>query len=299
MRAAIQSAEQAGNYVVLLGSECNKDFCSNWYDAEKFTGTGYEGFADLYVHMSSNPYKFEILCFRRYFFLYKYMTMNNIDCAVMLDSDVLCYVCCSSEKFIEAVKDKSVSVSSFRENGGWSGRACGPQFLFIRREALKGFIDFCIDTYKNHLDDLKEDYHKRFELTGNPGGICDMTLLAMYADTLTPSEVLNWTEQEGFMIDHNVNISRGEKLGQYRMDKLLGIKAMRMKDNVPYFYDMDKSKWVQVDAVHFQGGAKKYMRDVFYGRPYIVKVLRSLYWKIRSMIPSSVKKPLKKILRRK
>lgn len=296
LKAAIKCAEKFNDTVVLLGSECNKNFCPDWYDASKFTETGYEKFEKFFVNMSSNTAEFEIACFKRYFMLYKYMCMNNIDRAMMLDSDVLCYINCSSPEFLNLLNDKVIAFSAV---GKWTGQACGPQFLYVTRYALKNFIDFCLDMYKNHIDVLKKKYHDGFIVTGANGGICDMQLLGMYCRTLDRNNILNWSEQDIFLIDHTVMIPSAHKSNQFRMDKLLTIKDIKYIDGYPYFYDLEKKQWVRASIIHFQGLGKKFMCDFFYGRPYIVKLIHSVGIHLRRIMPKSVKQFIKKLLGRK
>ena len=242
------------------------------------------------MNMSTNSARFEVICFKRYFMLYKYMCMYDVECAMMLDSDVLCYVNCSSPEFIDIIKHKAVA---FSVTGKWTGQACGPQFLFITREALKSFIDFCLDMYKNHLEVLQKKYHDEFIVTGLPGGICDMQLLSMWCQTIERDYLLNWSEQDTYLIDHHVNTDEHRRPGQFKKDKLLGIKAIKYIDDLPHFYDIEKKQWVRVHVLHFQGGAKKFMCDFFYRRPYVVPVLHRVYHKVKGVAMKFVPKPLK------
>ena len=266
---------------MLLGVEDNKTLCPEWYDTDQFKDTGYEDFERYFVNLSSNSAKFEVVCFKRYFMLYRYMCIKNVDCAMMLDSDVLCYTNCSSREFI-SVTDKKAVVFSFP--GKWTRQACGPQFLFITREAVKSFIDFCMDMYKNRIDVLQKKYHDEFIVPGKKGGICDMQLLSMWCQTLDRDCLLNWVDQDTYLIDHCVNMTTHRVEKQFRRDILLRIKAIRYIDGLPHFYDRTKKQWCQVGAIHFQGAAKRFMLDFFYGRPYIVKLMRNVPWMIRRII---------------
>ena len=300
MKATIKCAKKFNDTVVLLGAECNKNFCSEWYDASKFTNTGYEDFEKFFVNMSSNSAKFEIICFKRYFMLYHYMCMKEIDRAIMLDSDVLCYMNCSSSDFLNLINDKIIA---FCAVGNWTGQACGPQFFFCTRDSLKNFIDFCVDMYKNHIDVLQKKYHDEFILTGANGGICDMQLLSMYCQTLDRKYILNWSEQDKFLVDNTINSAAIQRPNQFRMDKLLCIKDVKYIDGHPYFYDIEKEQWVKVHILHFQGGAKIFINDSFYQRPYIIKLIHRCGARIRrlisSLIPKSIKQHIKKVLGRK
>ena len=54
-------------------------------------GPDYARFRDAYVHLSSNSPEFEMVCFRRYFLLAKYLAAHP-ECRrfVLIDSDVCC-----------------------------------------------------------------------------------------------------------------------------------------------------------------------------------------------------------------
>ena len=297
LKAAIDCARKHNDVVVLLGNASNKTFSPKWYDTNNFTDTGYEEFERSFVNMSSNSAKFEVVCFKRYFMLYRYMCLENIDCAMMLDSDVLCYVNCSSPEFIDMVSSKA---AAFSVVGKWTGQACGPQFLFMTREAVKNFIDFCLDMYQNRFDILQNKYHNEYVLTGSLGGICDMELLSMWAQTIERECILNWSEQDTYLIDHHVNTPSYQITGQFRMDRLLGIKDIKYIDGMPYCYDLLKKTWRKAHVLHFQGAAKRFMVDYFFERPYLVKVLHQLLWKSRRLAsrltPKWMKQCVKSIL---
>jgi len=48
-------------------------------------------FSNVYKHLSTNDYNFELMCFNRWFILLNYMKAKNINMCFHIDSDVLLF----------------------------------------------------------------------------------------------------------------------------------------------------------------------------------------------------------------
>lgn len=174
LRDALQCARSAGNEVVLIGDESNSKDC-NWIDFKDCQSEEYLYFSNIYEHMSSNPYKFELICFERYFLTYEYMKKNHLTDCVMMDSDVCLYEKITQETFKEA--DLAISIPEQKTKYSMSASA---HFSYWKIEVMKEMLEFLISSYKNKLPEIYEkwDWHRE---KGAPGGICDMTLLYLFA----------------------------------------------------------------------------------------------------------------------
>ena len=152
LRCAIESARKLNSEVILLGNEANKSFSNQWFDMDELAGERYEAFKKTYVHMSTNPYEFELVCFKRYFSLLPYMEREKVERCVMVDSDILTY--CSYGD-IECFR-KYDFVASIPLNQNEFDWCVGPQVLGITYEALKDLITY-IEVMYTVFNLLKHD----------------------------------------------------------------------------------------------------------------------------------------------
>ena len=58
LKQVIKCAKEAGNYILLIGDENNRDLCDEWIDMESLKSAKYYEFVKRYKNMSTNPYKF-------------------------------------------------------------------------------------------------------------------------------------------------------------------------------------------------------------------------------------------------
>lgn len=266
LKYAICSAEKYNQEVVLLGAECNRGFCKNWFNTEKFDMTNYHEFEKVYVHLSSNSYKFELNCFKRYFMLQEWFKVSKSDYCVLIDSDILTYV---NYTDLNCFKNIYASVSMPKEQSEYSW-AASPHTFYCTSKSVNDFIEFFIDVYTNHVNILKEKYewHKRNSFRG---GVCDMTLLYLWAKDR--DDILNISKLQDIVFDHSIQTTSHYVDNQFTKDKLLRIKKVAFINNMPYFEECSQRSMIPAATLHFQGSSKAIMGDFYYNGSYIVKLV--------------------------
>lgn len=209
-------------------------------------------FVDLYEHLSTNGYEYELFCFLRWFILKEHMEKNNLDVVFYVDSDVMLYVNVTEEfkkfnQFDLTLLHRTAAISSY-----------------FTKTGLDNFCSFLINTYSNKLSynyqKISSHYHIRNNF-GLPGGVCDMTYFDFfhYMDDGGggPGKVGEMmTILDGSTYDHNVNVP-----DQYF--EFSGIKNIKIIDDFPYVFNHKLKKDIRFNSIHFQGGAKNHIPNYF------------------------------------
>lgn len=284
-KCAIESARKLNNEVVLLGNEANKSFSNQWFDMDELSGKRYEAFKKNYVHMSTNPYEFELVCFKRYFSLLSYMEQEKVERCVMVDSDILTY--CSYGDLECFQKYDLVASIPFNQNEfDW---CVGPQVLGITFEALKDLVSYIEDMYIRHLDTLKRkyDYHISNHIKG---GICDMSLLYLWVNE-RQTKIFNLLNYRELYFDNSVQSKEKRNNLVTKIDRVLGIKTIKFVEGQPYIR-MESGIFIPAATLHFQGSTKAIMRDIYSGsskinmifhryREYYCRVIKKIRGKMK------------------
>lgn len=163
LKTAIRCAIDWHNDVILIGDKSNEAYCDNWVDANQLNLCEFEKFSKIYKHMSRNPYWFELICFKRYFMLYEYVKQNGLNEFILCDSDLLVFGDLS--KFNYGRYEAAFSYCEDQSNYRW---AASPHCSFWTVNALRKFIDFVIETYKNNIATLQKKWS--YHLHNNVGG---------------------------------------------------------------------------------------------------------------------------------
>lgn len=206
------------------------------YDIDQYM-KGADEFANIYVHMSINPFNYELFCFQRWFVIRDFIRSQEIPFSLCLDSDVLLY-CNVDEVFSEyqsydftICKEMGPCFSSF--NNLSIEKLCNYMtYLYTDSQAFKRLEEF----YKNVVD----------------GGVCDMTALAWYQKDVSDNVIDIVYPVDNACFDGNISDSMG-----FEMQK--GKKKIYWKNNLPYGKYMEKDSFIQFYGLHLQGGAKHSM----------------------------------------
>lgn len=194
-------------------------------------------FADIYRHMSSNTYSFELFCFMRWFVLRDFMVLNGISMALYADSDVMLYTDVQGEW--DKFSNYDVSI-------------CGvaPPVYVNNIHFLDDFCGFLENSYSESqvLNELNDLYAMRNN-EGLPGGVCDMTLLRRFVESSGYSVYDLLKIHEGSVYDRNINEADG-----FVMER--GRKKITWKDGEPHGTLVSTGKSVRFSSLHFQGYAK-------------------------------------------
>ncbi|MEO1377862.1 MAG: hypothetical protein AAFW70_27005, partial [Cyanobacteria bacterium J06635_10] len=232
-----------GSDIFLLGDNINKYLRFIHHEDFNLYCEGAKEFEKIYTdkHMSSNDLLFEMFCFQRWFILRDFMRKNQIKKCVHIDSDILLYANISEEQ--EKFDHSDFTVS--RKGSGHNS--------FIKLEGIEEFCQFLIDFYtKPSLFKILESLWE--EKKSRPGGICDMTLLNQYYQRNTDkiaqtSDIINDSVYDG-----NINASHGFEMHN-------GIKNIFWVDGKPFCRHLDSGKDIKFNSLHFQGKAKRLMKD--------------------------------------
>ena len=251
LRDALCCARNAGNEVVLIGDESNsKDV--NWVDFKSCQSGKYEHFAKIYEHMSSNPYKFELICFERYFLTYEYMKKSGLTDCVMMDSDVCLYEQVTKETFQNA--ELAISIPEQKTEYSMSASA---HFSYWTIGAMEAMLEFLIASYEKKLPEIYEkwEWHKK---TGMPGGICDMTLLYLFAKQYKGSVLNTDLQLRPLLFDQVMSDFRNHGT-EFLTMKNGHTKAVFKNEDGKLCYKSVNNQLYPVLYIHAQGGDKRYI----------------------------------------
>ena len=217
---------------------------------ENYINEDFSEFKNIYTHLSTNPYNFELFCFLRWFILQEFMEKNSLDLVFYIDSDVMLYVDVNEEwkkfeQFDFTLLHRTAAVSSF-----------------ITKTGIDNFKNGLLKIYrnKNSYDYKKIESHfftrQQFNLGG---GVCDMTLLEYYHyhDSIggNPGKVGEMMVIiENSTYDHNINAE--DQYFEYEN----GIKKVQMINGVPYVNSRKLNKLIKFNSLHFNSGAKSLMK---------------------------------------
>lgn len=256
MEHTIHQAEKTNKTVYLLGDEKNRFVAKNWVSIEEYQSERYLKFKKIYKHMSSNPYEFELNCFRRFFVTYEFVKKHNVEKFVMLDTDCFSFTDFTKLGFEEF--DVALSMPKDQSNYTWTASPHGSVWTI---KALELFLDFLFYEYTDNICELEEkwEFHKKHNING---GICDMTLLYLWVNSANNLKVLNTTQgYKGGVFDHFVSLSEGYEKNEYQLLKGIMIKKMKFQNDVVYFQKSD-GKLIQAYTIHAQGKSKIFINTI-------------------------------------
>ncbi|MGN1167779.1 MAG: hypothetical protein ACI4S2_15280 [Lachnospiraceae bacterium] len=279
LKYSIMQAEKWNKKVYLFGDDSNNMFCENWIDCSTLESDRWKAFLHVFQNMSTYDEEYARQIFKRFFLLETFFERYSFDACVLIDSDVLVYQNFEEYTPFNPPYIASLSIPKKQDDYRWTANTgCS----YWTKQAVTGFIDFCMDMYTNKISCLKEkyDYQKTHDL---PGGVCEMSLLYLWYLQNT-EKVLNTTRpMEGKVIDFNINLSENYELDDFLIDEKLKIKKMEFLDHIPFFIDKNGNH-IQAIAMHFGGGeiCKGYIKDIylkeripFYRR---TQLILKMYW---------------------
>jgi hypothetical protein len=195
-------------------------------------------FEKKYIHLSSNTYSYELLCFQRWFIILDFVTRHQIENFLHIDSDVLLY--CN-------VNDV------FRKYIGCDFTTCGesgPSSSLFNIVSLTKFCDFITSIYDENKKNRLFDFYQSYVNKKGIGGVCDMVAFSWYQKDM-PSRVIDITIPDGGAC-FDLNISY--PYGGFEMKH--GVKKIYWKNNLPYGKLLLDGSFIQFYSLHFQGRAK-------------------------------------------
>ena len=240
---------------VCLISDIKPDITSSrfqWVDIKDCMSDRYKLFQQAYVHMSTNPYDFELFCFLRWFVVHEYMKNTKNDVVFYTDSDVFLYVDVNDEFPKYAQYDLTLL------------HRCAPVSSFVTNKGIVNFTNFLLTTYQNQQSYNFEKIASHFVVRQKhnlSGGVCDMTLFEHFHYS---SDVGGGPGKVGEMMsilndstyDHNINAE-----DQYF--NFNRIKQIEFVDGIPYVYSNKLNKPIKFNSIHFNSGAKSMMQEYY------------------------------------
>jgi hypothetical protein len=214
---------------------------------------GCEEFQKVYQHLNTTPPDYELFCYQRWFILRNFMVKNNIKNVFYIDSDVLLFADVNEEwlkysQFDMTLLHRTAATSSF-----------------ITLDSVNNFCKLLMDTYTNKGSYNYKKIASHFTIRQEcklPGGVCDMTFLEYFhyhsdcgGGPGKVGEMMHIIDNTTY--DHNIN---AEDQG---FDFVNGLKNFKMRNGIPYIYNHRINKEIRFNALHFQGGAKRHIKDAY------------------------------------
>lgn len=253
-----------------------------------------KSFENKYEHMSPNSKEFELICFQRWFIISEFVNKHNIEKFFCCDSDNLVFSNLTdiSEKCLDS---KEISIIN---------EIC-PCCTFFTNSSITKFCDFILKQYTNSdtLSKLHQLYNKKIE--AHVGGICDMTMFPLYEESYPNSikDLGKIQTTNGITHIFDDQISNNDSFIEKGF-----IKKIKMIQGFPYGFLKElevsgKHKRVLFDNLHCQGKGNKYFTGKYGRIPLFLKIeccIEYFSFKqcLRSIIPTNIKKILKKLLQR-
>ena len=258
LRQCLRFSRQYGNDTILIGSEQSFQSECDQYFSDDIDIPDFELFKSDYVHMSSNSEWFEILCFKRFFLLLAMAKKLNLDSFWMIDSDVLLLEDLTVFQDYLTDNNYKAALSTMAQTREYHW-ASSPHMSFWTLKGLESFIEFTISTYRRKISKLEEkfNYHKVNSLGG---GICDMTLLFLWASQTDQIYNTSMAHLDGHSLyDHNINLRENVGGDHFRSSRFLKVKTIKTVAGNLVAQELVSKRNYNVGSLHFQGSAKRFI----------------------------------------
>lgn len=266
--------------IYLIGDESTNMFnFVEHHDISQYS-SGLNSFAKAYLHMSSNPYDYELFCFQRWFIIRDFVRVHKLDYFLCLDSDVLLF-CNVSEVYQPYLKyDFTIS------DGGL------PHCSLLNKNSIEAVCDYMMSLYTNESNLIRlKKFYQRFLDKNILGGVCDMTALSWYQIDVS-NNVINISKPVGgSCFDNHIGVfddfeSEGNK------------KKIYWIENLPYGRSTIDQSLIRFNCLHLQGRSKysifKYVVDD--NKVHHSGFLYNLKWSLSKEILGARLKGIKKAI---
>lgn len=262
VKSVLEQAEKYHSKVILIGNDENKNFSANWINYKELDHMLLDRFKDVYIHMSSNPYQIEMFCLESWFYYYECAKKMGLQEFITMDSDVLLYRTIRKSDFGTA--DVALGWAKKQEPYIW---AYNPYFAYWKISELENYLLFCIETYSENNENTaklreKWQYHKN---SGKAGGVCDMTLMYLWAHK--KDNIINIVEKEwdGGVFDLAIK-SKTNFDENFVYDKINQMKKIKFDDNhMPYFIEESTGTKYSAVSIHCISDTKIYINLLLSG----------------------------------
>ena len=270
--AALQAriANPKAPIYIIADAECQKTFRMDgvtFLPLESFE----ESWASLkqnYIHLSPNPYDYELFCLARWFVVRDFMEQYGFERVMHLDSDVMLYA--DIDKLDESVGYPDLMCSYCR--GEFQDTSMGNHSIFSKK-ALEQFCHFIQTAYLDRKEHYSAVYNRLIEAKENTRileGISDMSLLGDFFKTSQEEGQLvlinSFDRTQPPLIDNNIILSQG-----YVLDNKG--KKITIKEGIPYAERLSDGVLVPFASLHFQSDSKIRMLDFLHAREATGEIL--------------------------
>lgn len=260
LQIAARCTQAAGNHVILIGNDpATGKLCSAYYDDALIDLPDYREFEKQYVHLSSAPIEFELLCFKRYFYLYEIAKQRRLTHFWMIDSDAIVLQDLSdiTNNYLLANQFAAGVSTRHQDQFDW---ASSPHTSFWTLDGLGDFLNFLRKLYIDQTRTLLNEKYQWHLDNQIPGGICDMTALYLWQKNRLDVCNLAKVHLDGLpLFDNNLNESGNMTRNEFHMVRNVSLKKITHENNTYRAFPTAQSKTIPVVALHFQGRAKACM----------------------------------------
>jgi hypothetical protein len=233
-----------------------------------------DAFAAAYEHLSTNPRAFEYACFARWFYIRNACRALGRGVALHFDMDLVVGAGFDAELIAAATRAPLALCLP-----PYCNESASPHVAAVHLDALERFCAFLLDHYRDPQKRAALAARFRAVTQCGGGGVCDMTLLRLFALEQAAANVLTLA---GAAVDYNMN--HAAHLGErYRVDAF-GCKQVEKRGERFYCTTVDGRRR-EFAALHFQGFSKilipatlrRYEAYFKLGLASTLRMLRHLY----------------------
>jgi hypothetical protein len=205
-------------------------------------------FKKVYRHQSSNSFEFEFICIYRWLVLRNFMTAQNFEKVVYLDSDTSIYAHTADIVTHYAPAEFGYNVPMLQSNFHYAGAACCSIWTI---DSLSKFSELILSHYQaTPIKEIEEKWNYHVE-NKVPGGICDMTFLYFFSKTAgfyPLGQVCH-----GISIDYNNMVASNYLEDEYDANATyfgeVSSKVLKFRKGIPFGYNQKLGTEVRFFAV--------------------------------------------------
>ncbi len=257
LKLCLQSAAEFNRDVVLIGDETNSRAWNQHWDVKAGDLGKFREFMGNYIKMNDT---YESV-WMRLFAIEAWMNSTGVREIFLLDSDVLSFANYSTEvlpMLSNGHFQAGLMTSDKQKPYAWWH---SPHFSYWTQDALKNFTNFSINAYRdpNWRAKLEEKYewHRK---THHPGGVCEMTLLHLWAKE-NQGSICNLAQVVNNSTADICLAASEEDAEEYEM--LGGFKKLVFHNGIPHGINKLLNHEVRFWCVHCQGASKGTMRFLY------------------------------------
>jgi len=240
VKYAVQQARKTDHKVVILQNYADD---TPTCDSPNIPNERISKINELYVHLSENPYRAEYFCFARWFYFERYMQENDINKAIICDSDVLIFE--SPHEIWNQFDIKNNQVGLLCDSL-LSGGTC-----MIHLNTLHQFCDFILYQYEYQRHNLKKEHEKGTNIS-------DMLFFTKFISDNIEFEPICLNNYDNELVIDDSTIIKN--------------KLYKFKNKKPFLRCNDN----QIASLHYQG-SNKYLMPFHNESSNLIDILKNIH----------------------